>query len=72
MSRNKAKENIKMEDFESSMKGIYSTSVCKGTIDESQMAYKSTGEIKDLIKETCNIKYLLTPKINIKATNGTE
>lgn len=72
MSRNRAKENIGMEDFENSMKGIYSTCVCKGTLDESPMAYKDTEEIKNLIKETCNIKYLLTPKINIKATDGTE
>ena len=70
MSRSKAKSSINMKDFEESMKNIYSTTVCKGTIDESPMAYKDTNEIKDLITETCKIKYMMIPKINIKAANG--
>ncbi len=71
MSRSKAKENISLADYEETMKGIYSTTVCQGTIDESPMAYKDTEEIKRLIQDTCEIKYLLTPKINIKAVNET-
>ena len=70
MSRSKAKENVSMEEFEESMKNVYSTTVCKGTIDESPMAYKDTNEIKDLIQETCKIKYMMVPKINIKAADG--
>ena len=69
MSRKKAKSNISLDEFQESMKGIYSTTICKGTLDESPMAYKDTNEIIDLIKETCNVKYLLKPKINIKATD---
>jgi RNA-splicing ligase RtcB len=71
MSRSKAKENISLADYEETMKEIYSTTVCQGTIDESPMAYKDTEEIKRLIQDTCEIKYLLTPKINIKAVNET-
>lgn len=70
MSRSKAKENISMEDFEESMKNVYSTTVCRGTLDESPMAYKDTNEIKDLIQETCKIKFMMIPKINIKAADG--
>lgn len=70
MSRSKAKEMVSMNDFEESMKNVYSTTVCKGTIDESPMAYKDTNEIKDLIQETCKIKFMLIPKINIKAADG--
>lgn len=70
MSRSKAKENISMDEFTKSMEGIYSTTVCRATLDESPMAYKDTNEIKDLIKETCDIKYMITPKINIKAADG--
>ena len=40
MSRNAAKKNIGMEEFEKSMDGIFSTSVCSGTLDESPQAYK--------------------------------
>lgn len=32
------------------------------------MAYKDTDEIKGLISETADIKFMMLPKINIKAT----
>ena len=51
------------------MEGIYSTTVCTGTIDESPMAYKDTNEIANLIVDTCVIKYMMKPRINIKATD---
>jgi len=70
MSRSKAKQNISIKEFEDSMKNVYSTTVCKGTLDESPMAYKDTTEIKDLITETCKIKFMMIPKINIKAADG--
>lgn len=68
MSRSKAKSSISLDEFKDSMKGIYSTTVCEGTIDESPMAYKDTDEIKSLIQNTATIKYMMKPKINIKAT----
>ena len=70
MSRSKAKESLSMEEFKDTMKDVYSTTVCPGTIDESPMAYKDTDEIKDLIQETCKIKYMMVPKINIKSATG--
>ena len=70
MSRSKAKQNISIEEYEESMMNVYSTTVCKGTIDESPMAYKDTDEIKNLITETCVIKHMMIPKINIKAADG--
>lgn len=69
MSRSKAKANISLDAFKESMKDVYSTTVCKGTIDESPMAYKDSEEIQRLITETCTVKHLLIPKINIKATD---
>ena len=69
MSRSAAKQNISLDEFKSSMEGIYSTSVCQGTIDESPMAYKDSEEIQRLIQETCEIKVLLKPKISIKSTD---
>lgn len=67
MSRTAAKRDINLEDFKASMKGIYSTTVCEGTVDESPMAYKNTEEIINLISDTCNVKHFMKPKINIKA-----
>jgi len=67
MSRSAAKKNITLDAFKASMEGIYSTTVNTSTIDEAPMAYKDTDEIKELIKQTCKIKYMLKPRINIKA-----
>ena len=70
MSRTKAKQNLSLKAFQDSMQDVYSTTVCKGTIDESPQAYKDTNEIKELIQNTCEIKYIMYPKINIKAIDG--
>lgn len=52
------------------MKGIYSTSVGTGTIDESPMAYKDPKEILQLIADTVEVDYFIRPVINMKATNS--
>lgn len=65
-SRSQAKKRITLKEFEKSMKGICSTSVCQGTIDESPMAYKDTEEIIELIKDTADIEHRLKPLLNIK------
>lgn len=70
MSRNKAKENISMNDFEDSMKGIYTKSVCPNTLDESPMAYKDAQTIIEEIEPTCEILYYMKPVVNIKDTSG--
>ena len=69
LSRTAAKMQLKIEDFQNSMKGVYSTTVCTGTIDESPMAYKPMEEIVRLIEPTVDILYFVRPKINIKATD---
>ena len=67
MSRSKARESISMESFRESMTGIYTTSVCESTIDESPMAYKSMNEIINNIKDTVDILDVLKPVYNFKA-----
>ena len=69
LSRSKAKETLSMEEFEKEMENVYTTSVCRNTLDEAPMAYKETETIIDLIKDTCDILYLIKPIINIKATD---
>ena len=68
MSRSKAKEEIRIEEFEKSMQGIYTTSVNQSTIDESPMAYKSMDEIVENIKDTVEIKKIVKPVYNFKAS----
>lgn len=67
MSRSKAKETLKMEDFKKSMEGIYTTSVSVATLDESPMAYKPMEEIINNIQDTCEIIERIVPVWNCKA-----
>ena len=66
MSRNAAKKDIGMEDFEESMNGIFSTSVCPETLDESPQAYKPMEEILRLIEPTAEVITMVKPRLNIK------
>jgi RNA-splicing ligase RtcB len=70
MSRTKAIEILNMEDYEKSMKGIYSTSVNKKTIDESPMAYKNMDDIIANIRPTANILKIIKPIYNYKAAEN--
>ena len=67
LSRSAAKERISLEQFEASMTGIYSTSVCAETIDESPMAYKPMQEIMECVEPTVNIEKIIRPIYNFKA-----
>ena len=69
MSRNKAKETFKLEDFKESMKDIYSTSVVESTIDEAPFVYKPMQEIIDNIQDTVEIQKIIKPIYNFKAKN---
>ena len=68
MSRSKAKENVSLEEYQESMKGIYTTSVSQSTIDESPMAYKPMNEILEYIKDTVEIVKIIKPVYNFKAS----
>jgi RNA-splicing ligase RtcB len=67
LSRTQAYDTIKMEDFESSMKGIYSESVNDFTRDESPMVYKPAAEIIANIGDTVTIESIIRPIFNFKA-----
>ncbi|OKY86426.1 MAG: hypothetical protein BHV69_02295 [Bacteroidales bacterium 52_46] len=66
MSRTQAKKQINMDEYRLTMSGVFSTSICEATLDESPMAYKPTDEILDLIKPTVDIISMIKPKLNIK------
>lgn len=67
MSRTKAKDVIDMEDYRKTMEGIYTTSVSASTLDEAPMAYKSLGDIIDVIEESVDVIEVLKPIFNYKA-----
>lgn len=68
LSRNQAYEKITMDDFKSSMRGIYSESINEFTRDESPMVYKPSEEIIANIRDTVNIKTIIRPIFNFKAS----
>jgi len=73
LSRNQAKLQISMDDFKTSMEGIYSTSVNSGTIDEAPQAYKEpSGIISQIDNKTIIINYFIKPVINMKSSAMSE
>lgn len=67
MSRTKAKNSFTVSEFKKQMKGIYSTSINKDTLDECPMAYKNIDDIVNNIKDTVEILDIIKPIYNFKA-----
>jgi len=67
MSRAKAKDTLSMEEYQETMKGIYTTSVTTATIDEAPMAYKSLADIIDVIRDSVDIVEVMKPIYNFKS-----
>lgn len=67
LARNQAFKTLSLEKFSKEMEGIYSTSVCKETLDESPMAYKDKNVIMEAIKDTATVLDWVKPVLNIKA-----
>ena len=66
MSRKDARLNFNMKTYKDSMKDVYSSCVCKETLDEIPDAYKDVELIKKHIEQSVNIIKQLVPIINIK------
>ena len=69
MSRSKAKETLKMEDFKNTMDGIYTTCISTSTIDEAPMAYKPAESIIPNIESMCEIISHIHPIYNFKSSD---
>ena len=67
MSRAQAFKQVHMDEFQKSMEGIYSTSVCEGTLDEAPQVYKSACVIQKDIEPTVEILKVIKPIWNFKA-----
>ena len=69
MSRKAAKEQLCLEDYRETMKGVYTTSVNASTLDEAPMAYKSLEDIIDVIRESVDVIDVMKPIYNFKASD---
>lgn len=67
MSRSQAQKNLRLEDFEQTMAGIWSRSVVASTLDEAPMAYKPMEEILENIHDTVEILDIIKPIYNFKS-----
>jgi RNA-splicing ligase RtcB len=66
MSRKDARMTFNMKQYKDEMKNVYSSCICKETLDEMPDAYKNAEFIKDLIGDSVEIVKQLKPIINIK------
>jgi len=66
-SRNQAKKQLSMDDFKESMKGIWTSSVSRDTLDECPQSYKPAKLILEAIQETVKIEAVYKPVYNFKA-----
>ena len=69
MSRRTAKEQLSLEEYRETMKGVYTTSVNESTLDEAPMAYKSLEDIIDVIRESVDVIDVMKPIYNFKASD---
>jgi RNA-splicing ligase RtcB len=67
MSRRAAFDKLSMDEYESEMSGIYTTSVSRDTLDESPMEYKPIDEIIRNIVPTADIILRIRLTYNFKA-----
>ena len=67
MSRGEARKILDLDEYRREMAGVYTTSVNEHTLDEAPMAYKSLGDIIDVIRETVDVIEVLKPIYNFKA-----
>lgn len=67
LSRTKAKKELSLDDFKTTMQGIYTSSISLSTLDEAPAAYKNKEDILNNIAETVEINAVLKPIYNFKA-----
>lgn len=67
MSRSQAFRQLSLEEFQTQMQGVYTTSVTARTLDESPMAYKGMEAILKHIGPTVDVVDIFKPLYNFKA-----
>jgi len=69
MKREDIASHFTVSAFKAEMKGIYSSCIGKGTLDEAPFAYRNINEITEAIGETVCITKHIQPMYNFKAGN---
>jgi RNA-splicing ligase RtcB len=61
--------SLSLDEYRKEMRGIWSSVICKDTLEESPMAYKKAKDVLDYIGETVEVEQRLKPLYNFKAVN---
>ncbi len=67
MRRDEVKNHYTVSAFKNDMKGIYSSSISAGTLDEAPVAYRGIDEIVDVVSDSVEVKEIVKPVYNFKA-----
>lgn len=67
LKREDVKSNYTVSNFKSEMKGIYSPSIGKETLDEAPFAYRRIDEIMEVLNDTVTVTNIIKPIYNFKA-----
>lgn len=67
LKRDEVKNQHTVSEFKKEMKGIYSSCIGKGTLEEAPFAYRRIEEIQKAVGDTMEITNVLKPVYNFKA-----
>lgn len=67
MSRGRARQTLRLNDYQQNVRGVYSTCVSENTIAGSPMAYKPASEIVERVRPTVHVERIIHPIYNFKA-----
>jgi len=62
-------KNLSLDEYRKQMRGIWSSVICKDTLEESPMAYKKARDVLDYVRETLEVTHRLRPLYNFKAVD---
>jgi RNA-splicing ligase RtcB len=62
-------KSLSLDEYRKEMRGIWSSVICKDTLEESPMAYKKARDVLDYINDTVIVEERLKPLYNFKATD---
>jgi RNA-splicing ligase RtcB len=61
--------SLSLDEYRKEMRGVWSSVICKDTLEESPMAYKKARDILNCIGETVEVDKRLRPLYNFKAVD---
>ena len=67
LRRDEVKNHYTVSAFKNDMKGIYSSSISAGTLDEAPVAYRGIDQIIGVISDSVEVKEIVKPVYNFKA-----